>query len=637
MLYNVRNEKDMLELISFIVNNNIIVRCMRFFSSSEYDSSQYSLSYNGQKYIDDLCCYVYGSIVISHILARNPQFFSSHIESLYLYMSIVRTPYSEDGLSLAREVFHPLVKNPLLEVVYIRNTKVCTETARIISDVIRKNKHINIVSLISCGLDEHSIKLVSNAVVENKNIVKLNIYFNSISSIGAMYIARAVIASKKLSHLSLRHNNFGDIGAVEIARAISYCTSIKVLDLSYNKIKDKGVRAIISSLEFDNSLIYFSIYGNNHVRDLEDVARFIKMNNTVKYMSIWGDKSTWDIHNEVYILKVIKAIEKSRVGIEFMRGFGSPYLEASKRPMKKEIADKLRRALQQSMKNQKEYERLSLCSGSQLILKGPCSINIQTETSSSSMRCANDWHREGTITPDIFLSYVYNYYIRLVRLFNRLEFWLDPKDLQRIYWMAPDRELKIAIGDNFGCDVFFYSWPFVEKIKECKDKSREHIEHAALDSQLLKSRCLKIAGNNQEKFTTKLFELSLDLHIRVQQCLTRQDAGRAIALFVNKLLSIIKNIDSFSYIENCFDLCTLNDTKFKLSTLLGKKLSVSKVLKKSYYSISRKKFSNGELSAHSTLIAYNGGVSDAEDTSTGQGHEIANDFSISTIRKHNFS
>lgn len=398
------------------------------------------------------------------------------------------------------------------------------------------------------------------------------------------------MATNNIKALCIRSNAIGNKGAAEIARAISGRSSLKHLDLSDNNIKDSGIRALIESIR-DNNIISFDISKNKHIRALNEVATFIENNKKIRTIRPFGHVSTWNHLNKRYVIRIINAVQESGTIVSI----DDSYLASSTNSSDIKLRNKFLSAAFQNLRASKhkvEFVRVALGSGSQLILNNDDYSGFNNQ-----------------VTTDAYLMYTYNYYIRLSRLFNRLGAKLHVRDLQRIYLMSQDRELRLPITDYFGRELS------TAQQNECRKKRKYYEELAILDLAQIKVRCLKVSRVYGGKYIGELLALSLTFHIRAQQCTSKKTAAIAIALFVNRLLSIYGNNSSveLNQAKKCFKFCVLEKTQSKLSNLLGENLSILDILKLSFNSMTRKKFNHNELSSHTLLTAFAGGASDSDE------------------------
>jgi Leucine Rich repeat len=134
---------------------------------------------------------------------------------------------------------------------------------------ILTNKSIRILSLVYCDITSEGATMLSNALRRNAHIQTLSLQGNSLGDAGAREIWSAVLDKSvptvlslnlsacnitdggmfvpsitKLESLFLAENAITDAGALDLAKACIGCRSLGWLDCSQTEISWKGIQAL---------------------------------------------------------------------------------------------------------------------------------------------------------------------------------------------------------------------------------------------------------------------------------------------------------------------------------------------------------------------------------------------------------
>lgn len=175
---------------------------------------------------------------------------------------------SRSVVTLARDVINPNVVT--LERLYLDQTSIKDFGSAALAQALLINTSLRVLSLTNCGMTAEGARMMGNALRRNDHLQVLSLQGNAIGDAGACEILTAVLDKphpvvtslnlsftglsdrgllvllpfQRLEYLSLSHNQITDAGALDIAKALIGCTSLKWLDLSNNMLTCRGAKAL---------------------------------------------------------------------------------------------------------------------------------------------------------------------------------------------------------------------------------------------------------------------------------------------------------------------------------------------------------------------------------------------------------
>lgn len=138
-----------------------------------------------------------------------------------------------------------------------------------LADVLRKNKTLVKLCLVSNLIDNNSATALSDSLKVNTTLVYLDISVNSISDDGATALSDALKVNTTLMSLNLSNNEICEKGAIALSGALKVNTTLVSLDLFYNKINLVGTLALLDALRVNTILVGLGL-GNGVAAFAED-------------------------------------------------------------------------------------------------------------------------------------------------------------------------------------------------------------------------------------------------------------------------------------------------------------------------------------------------------------------------------
>lgn len=89
---------------------------------------------------------------------------------------------------------------------------------------------------------------ISDLIKRYKELEFISLEWNQLGSPGARSLGEALVASNTLTHLDLRNNSIATDGAIYLSNALQSNSTLKHLDLRWNQIEDQGALSFKDAL-----------------------------------------------------------------------------------------------------------------------------------------------------------------------------------------------------------------------------------------------------------------------------------------------------------------------------------------------------------------------------------------------------
>eukprot|EP00871_Galdieria_phlegrea_P005067 jgi/Galph1/5561/GphlegSOOS_G4234.1 len=137
------------------------------------------------------------------------------------------------------------------------------------------------------NIDAKGAKYLSEALRENTTLNMLSIFENNIGTEGAKYVSEALRENTTLTFLGIQYNNIGGEGAKYLSEVLRENTTLTRLDIGGNNIGGEGVKYLSDTLRENTTLTDLYVGGNDIGREgAKYFSEALRENTTLTHVNI---------------------------------------------------------------------------------------------------------------------------------------------------------------------------------------------------------------------------------------------------------------------------------------------------------------------------------------------------------------
>jgi Ran GTPase-activating protein (RanGAP) involved in mRNA processing and transport len=135
-----------------------------------------------------------------------------------------------------------------LSKLNLNNNNVGDEGLKLISEGIRLNETLRVITIADAGITKMSIPYFAKSLSNKRFLTKVLLDYNKIGPEGAKTLSEGLKENETLTNLHLSHCEILEEGAVSLASSLINKKNLLVLDLNGNKIMPGGCHAICKAI-----------------------------------------------------------------------------------------------------------------------------------------------------------------------------------------------------------------------------------------------------------------------------------------------------------------------------------------------------------------------------------------------------
>ena len=152
---------------------------------------------------------------------------------------------------------YSLQKNTVLQEVDLFMTNIDHEGAKLIADLLKRNKSIRKLELYGkytgsksngTHIPTSGITLLMQALEKNTTLETLSLNNNGLDSTSATNICKMMKKNKHLSHLNLALNQFNSQDIKKLASALQSSASVRFINVRSNTVDDEEWKMLVSKI-----------------------------------------------------------------------------------------------------------------------------------------------------------------------------------------------------------------------------------------------------------------------------------------------------------------------------------------------------------------------------------------------------